>query len=152
MYPHELSPATAVGYWVQVGGVDVFHVGLVTDRQCQAGAPYVISASKRTGRVAEETWEEFSQGAPVSTYDVRGDLPPHHVLERARARDGHEWHLFLANCEHFVRWAHGLPEESPQLQQGVAKAGLVVAGTALAVGVVAVIAEALSAPKRRRYR
>jgi hypothetical protein len=37
---------------------------------------------------------------------------------------GTRWDLFWFNCEHFVRLAHGLEPQSPQLQGGVALAAL----------------------------
>ncbi len=152
MHWSELGPADVVGYWLKVGGIDVFHVGLVGDAGPPWGPPSVISASKRTGLVLEEPWEDFSQGAPVRRLDLRGKLDPQQVLGRARSRLGQQWRLLFGNCEHFVRWAHGLPEESPQLQGGVAKAGLVLLGTSVVLAGAAAVVEALSTPEPRPRR
>ena len=150
MHPSDLAPATTVGYSVRVAGVDVFHVGIVTERTDHRGLPYVISASKRSGMVLEEPWEDFHQGASVRLVDLRGDLDAQEVIGRARERVGHVWSLFFANCEHFVRWAHGIPEESPQLQRGVAAVATGVVVTGSLVLLVGAIVDALATPKRRR--
>ena len=47
-----------------------------------------------------------------------GNLSPQQVLQRARSRIGETWNLFW-NCEHFVKWAHGLRPRSPQLVAGL---------------------------------
>lgn len=149
MHPSQLPPATVVGYWLTVSGVAIFHVGLVSDRRSYFGLPHVISASKRTGYVVEEPWEEFAQGATVEVCDIRGNLSAQDVLGRARQKIGHEWRLVVANCEHFVRWAHGLPVTSPQLQAGVVKAGL---GLAVAAIAAKVLTDVLAEPTPRRRR
>jgi hypothetical protein len=84
----------------------------------------VISCSRRRGGVAEESIVEFSQGSPITPVDYPGTLPPFQVLWQARNLLGTRWDLFRFNCEHFVRLAHGLEPQSPQLQSGVALAAL----------------------------
>lgn len=148
MHPSVLPSGAVVGYRLVVHGVSVFHVGIVTDRSDQRGLPHVISASKRTGLVREETWSEFTQGAAVVRQNIGGRLPSHEVLRRARSQIGEEWSLLWANCEHFVRWAHGLPRESPQLKAAVATTTVFAFG-ALVVGLgVAALAGAGAAAAR----
>jgi hypothetical protein len=64
-----------------------------------------------------------------------GKLPPELVLARARELGAKwEYSLFFRNCEHFVREAHGLPAESPQVQRAFAigATGLLILGSARA--------------------
>lgn len=108
-----LKPGTVVA--VAVGPID--HVGIVTDRIVN-GYQTVISASQKIGHVAEEVLPEFSNGQMVRVLGYLGKLAPMVVLRRARSMLGKTWRLFSWNCEHFVRWAHGLRPTSPQLIKG----------------------------------
>lgn len=111
----QLSIGDVVGIDVVVHGVPVHHVGLVS-RVESWGDVFVISNSKRRGCVVEEHISEFAEGRRVAHHPhIRGDLHGLTVVQRARSRLGHAWDLIGSNCEHFVRWAHGLPEVSPQL-------------------------------------
>lgn len=110
-----LVPGTVIA--VDLGPIR--HVGIITDRTIH-GWPMVISASKRTGCVTEESVHEFANGRKVHILDIVGNLPWKEVLRRARSQIGRRWDLFLGNCEHFVRWSHGLKPTSPQLWAGIA--------------------------------
>lgn len=60
-----------------------------------------------------------------------GQLMPQQVIARARSL-GAKWEYswLFRNCEHFVREAHGVPSESPQIQGAIALAtGLVFLGS-----------------------
>lgn len=46
-----------------------------------------------------------------------GVLSQETVMQRARLKQGQAYSWTNFNCEHFVRYAHGLPIESPQLRQ-----------------------------------
>jgi hypothetical protein len=123
------SVGDVVGIDVVVHGVPVHHVGLVSRVESWDDV-FVISNSKRRGCVVEEHISEFAEGGRVAHHPhIRGALHGHAVVHRARSRLGHTWDLITSNCEHFVRWAHGLPEESPQLVAkgvvGVAAVGTV---------------------------
>ena len=148
IHPSRLAAGQVLGVSAPVAGglVHVTHVGLVADRGDQAGLPLVYNASKRTGRVTLDRWEEFCQGEPARLLDVRGDLETKVVISRAHSRLGEEWSLVWSNCEHYVRWCHGLEPESPQLQ-GAVGATLVLATLAV---VVTAAAGAASAPSRAR--
>lgn len=124
-----LAPGTVVSVLVFTPW-PVRHMGIVTGRRI-GGRPTVISNSKKVGQVAEESWQDFAGGGAVR---VEGYPGRHHhsvVLARAFSRLGHPWRLADSNCEHFVRWAHGVPAESPQVRFGAATALL------LAIGAVA---------------
>lgn len=86
------------------------HVGIAT------GEGTVISASKRWGRVAEESPEAFSGGRRIYAKGFPGTLAPDAVVARARGLIGRRYDLVTNNCEHVVRHAHGLPRRSPQFR------------------------------------
>jgi len=115
----------------------VSHKGIMGDRLGPDGFPTVIHSSKQFKRVVEEAMIDFARKglSLVCSDGFPGRLPPELVLERARSQIGVPWRVKY-NCEHFSRWAHGLPVQSPQLQSRVTKAtvgaGLVAA--AFAVG------------------
>lgn len=111
---YNLAPGTVIAVWVGF----IRHVGIVTDRMYGAYLG-VISNSYRAGRVAEEPLPVFAGGRSVNVIGYLSDLPPQQVLRRARSRIGEAWDLPNWNCEHFVRWAHGLQPRSPQLVAGV---------------------------------
>jgi hypothetical protein len=87
----------------------VTHVGIVTEWQT------VISSKPQKG-IHEETMADFSGGLAVECQGYPGSLPAAVVIYRARSRIGEQWNLVKWNCEHFVRYAHGVEEKSPQLQ------------------------------------
>jgi len=108
---NSLQPGTIVS--VAIGPLT--HFGIISDQQ-GAGFPYIISCSRRTGQVAEETATVFANGDNIKVHDYPGQLNPYQVIQRARSKLGTKYDLFKWNCEHFVRWAHDLKLESPQLQ------------------------------------
>ncbi|PUB88045.1 MAG: hypothetical protein DBP00_07390 [gamma proteobacterium symbiont of Ctena orbiculata] len=109
-----LQPGTIVS--VAVGPIR--HFGIVSDR-VDFGSPYIISSSNRTGQVAEEKSEIFANGGKIKVHGYPSRLNPFEVLKRARNMLGTKYDIFKWNCEHFVRWAHGLKPESPQMQVAV---------------------------------
>lgn len=115
------SVSSSVPAWPRPGTVvlvPVFglfdHTGIVSDRR-YGGKPLVISNSSRSGGVAEEPWDTFAQGGDVSLVGYPGRLPWNVVLHRARSFIGSRYGLMSWNCEHFVRFAHGLKPWSPQV-------------------------------------
>jgi hypothetical protein len=88
----------------------------------------VISASKRTGVVCEESLESFSQGRAIAQ-EYPSTLSPYAVIAAARAGIGKQWFLF-DNCQHYARACHG-NRRSPQLEQAAAAAAI-----ALAIGAI----------------
>ena len=105
-----LIPGTVVS--VAVGPIT--HFGIVSDRQSN-GLPHIISCSRRTGQVAEESAAAFANGGKIKVHGYPGERQPLHVMQKARSALGTKYDLFKWNCEHFVRWAHELKPESPQL-------------------------------------
>lgn len=93
------------------------HVGLLTE--VIPGYPQrVISLNPGLHgyQVIEEDLAQFARGQDVTVVPLLGGLPGEEVLRRARSglHQPYAWTLF--NCEHFVRFAHALPLESPQLK------------------------------------
>jgi hypothetical protein len=71
-------------------------------------------------QLREETVSEFARGKEVVVRSTPRVLHPHWVLARARSGQHPPYSWLEFNCDHFVRFAHGVPVESPQLQAWVA--------------------------------
>lgn len=111
------------------------HKGVVVDNPFR-GEPVVVSARLSEGSVVRERVSSFAGNASVSQIDNQGHEGPYsraRVARRAQNRVGEEYHLFLSNCEHFVREVSGLESKSPQIQQW--------AGTFLFLVLVAAVAQ-----------
>lgn len=103
------------------------HVALVGDRFLN-GERSVLGFSPEAGGFIEQPYSEFAQRRRVTIEGYLGSLPAEVVLQRARQiRARYSWTDF--NCEHFVRFAHGVTVESPQLQRWTLLAGLVAFAT-----------------------
>lgn len=90
------------------------HKGIVSDRWYN-GKPMIISNSGRFGGVAEEPWDVFAQGRPVTAERFSGTTPLHQVVSRARSLIGTQYNLYDWNCEHLVTYAYGLKPHSQQV-------------------------------------
>ena len=75
----------------------------------------VVSGSLRYGRVIEEPLREFAKGTPIRIVGYPSALPNWLVMQRARSVLETEYLLLTWNCEHVVRFAHGLRLSSPQI-------------------------------------
>lgn len=98
-------------------GFGLLHCGIAT------GYGTVISASKRTGRVVEESAAEFSAGRPIVNVGYPSNLPSYIVVNNARQSIGKKWNLIDYNCQHFATECHDR-KHSPQLQQGIFALGI----------------------------
>lgn len=131
----ELWPGTVIRTRVIVGGIAIWHEGIVTDQYGSDGSRTVISHSKKAGTTIHEAMTEFHQGAGFEVVGYLGKLHPSDVLDRAWAdvERRPRWTL-ESNCQHAVRRWHGVPAESPQVQGAMAVGGLIalVAFTAVA--------------------
>lgn len=90
------------------------HFGILTDRFIN-GYPSVISNSGEGGMVVEESLIKFQGAGDLQVVGYIGSLPQDAVLARARTKLGSKYSIINWNCEHFVRYAHDLKQESPQL-------------------------------------
>jgi hypothetical protein len=92
------------------------HVALLGDRLIN-GERSVLSFSAQTRGLAEMGVSAFAGGRAVTIDGYLGSQPPEWVIWRARLKfgQGYSWTEF--NCEHFVRYAHGVLPESPQLHK-----------------------------------
>ncbi len=113
-----LSKGMVVAVSLRRFGTLLQHVGIVTDWDWQ-GQAWVISNSLARRGVVEEPLADFAAEQPVKILGYFGTLTPEAVVQRARSRRGDQWKLFSWNCEHFVRWAHGIEPASPQLATGM---------------------------------
>jgi hypothetical protein len=117
--PFELRPGTIV----RVSHVLYHHVGLISDRFIGMERA-VVAFSAAAGGLHELPFSAFQQGRDVFDDGYPGQLPPDEVLRRARLKHGQAYSWTEFNCEHFVRYAHGLSIESPQLKGWAVAIGL----------------------------
>lgn len=106
------------------------HFGLLTHQQT------VISASKVHGEIVEETLWQFAAGQQIFSHGVWSPQPWQDTMHIAYAQLGQPYRLFNNNCEHFVRYCHGLERKSPQLAAAI--------GLGLAVAVACIYAASRS--------
>ena len=113
---------------IELHSISQYQKGDVVAVSCETGIRYdhlgisdgngrVIHNSKARSRVVEESEKEFSGGLPIRVYHEITSDDKIAAYDRARSRVGQAYDLFSDNCEHFVRWAHGLVKESRQLQK-----------------------------------
>jgi len=107
-----LPTGTVVG--IKHGWYD--HVALIGDRLIN-GERSVLAFSAQAGGFVEQTYSAFAGESNVTINGYLGSLPPETVMQRARLKHGQAYSWINFNCEHFVRYAHGVPIESPQLRQ-----------------------------------
>jgi hypothetical protein len=106
------------------------HFGLLTGRQT------VISASKVHGKIIEEPLWQFAAGQQIFAHGVWSNQPPQQTMNIAFSQLGQPYRLFDNNCEHFVRYCHGLERKSPQLATAI--------GVGLALAAVYIYANSLA--------
>lgn len=92
------------------------HVAMLSDRTAD-GERGVVAFSAQAGGFVEQPFSAYACGRAVVIEGYLGSLPPAVVMRRARMKQGKVYSLPDFNCEHFVRYAHGIPVESPQLRQ-----------------------------------
>ncbi len=83
------------------------------------GERTVLSFSARHRGLAEVPFSAFAENKQVTVDGYLGTLRPDAVLERAWLKQEQPYCLMTFNCEHFVRYAHGVHIESPQVTQWV---------------------------------
>lgn len=109
------------GTIVSTGQPGFRHYGVITGSYIN-GWPTVISNTGKFRMVVEEPLALFHEQSDLRVEGYWGVLPPHEVLARARAKLGSPYSILTSNCEHFVRFVHGIEPESPQIQLAVAGA------------------------------
>jgi len=77
----------------------------------------VLAFSAQARGFVEHLFNDFAGGRMVTVDGYLGKLPAEVVLQRARSAQGRAYSLIGFNCEHFVRYAHGVEITSPQLWQ-----------------------------------
>jgi hypothetical protein len=116
-------------------GVGPEHFGILTWRGT------VISASKVHGEIIEEQHWQFANGQQIFAHGVWSDQPWQDTMHIAFSQLGQPYKLFGNNCEHFVRYCHGLERKSPQL------AGAIGVGIAVAALCIFASAAGKNAPR-----
>ena len=112
--PNNNSADLRPGTILSTGRPGFRHYGISTDQYID-GLPTVISNTGKYVRVVEESLAQFQEQGDLKIEGYWGSLPPQEVLRRAREKLGTRYLLLNWNCEHFVRFAHGLKPESPQV-------------------------------------
>lgn len=108
------------------------HVGILT--QAIPGFERTVislNPGKPGLQVLEQTVSAFCAGAPISLEKMDGPLQWTSVLLRARSGQHPPYSWLTFNCEHFVRFAHGVLPQSPQVKV-LAALGALLATVALA--------------------
>ncbi|MFK7815583.1 MAG: lecithin retinol acyltransferase family protein [Gammaproteobacteria bacterium] len=108
------------------------HFAIISD--CfDNGMPKLISLSFHTSGVQEETWHNVVGDHPIEESYIKGNYTKEVILARARSCFSKDikYNLFTFNCEHFARYAHGLPVESIQVKRAIYGAALGAASCAL---------------------
>ena len=105
------------------------HFAIVSDRydsNSSNNLPNLISLSYRTHGVQEEAWETVVGKHNIEKSFIKGNYSSQQILSRARSYKAKniKYQLFTFNCEHFVRFAHGLPIESIQVKRAINGAAL----------------------------
>lgn len=113
MRVRKFIPGTTVKIWCAT----YWHFGLID----QTGFR-VIHNSKKRRKVVRESLADFASGSDVHVCDEVFSRNATAAIQRAENAIGLAYDLWKANCEHFVRWAHGLEPASPQLQRALATA------------------------------
>ncbi len=105
-----LPPGTVVRVWHGF----YYHYGIIGPYE-YVRERFVISHSGRRGGLVVEPFSEFSLGRDVFSEGYLGSLPPELVIERAMSHRGTPYSLTKFNCEHLIRFAHGVEPSSPQM-------------------------------------
>jgi hypothetical protein len=92
------------------------HVAMLGDGAID-GERSVVAFSAQAGGFVEQSFTSFARGQEVIVEGYLGALPPAVVMRRARMKRAQPYAWMSFNCEHFVRYAHGVDVESPQLRQ-----------------------------------
>lgn len=114
--PNQLDPGTVIAVRYNM----YKHFAIVSDR-INNGMPNLISLSYRTSGVQEEPWRLVVGNRNIELSCIKGDYPKEAVLSRARncIDKNIKYELLTFNCEHFARYAHGLPIESIQVKRAI---------------------------------
>jgi hypothetical protein len=101
------------------------HYSIISDQLGPDGMPRLISASKRTGTVKEETWSDVISNEKIKILPLIGTLTAEEILSKARSRIGNWVYSVLNfNCEHFVNWCNNLPFTSKQITTSASLASM----------------------------
>lgn len=81
------------------------HWSLVSDRICPDGKNMLISATKRTGTVQEEPWDDVTKGKHSYVAISNSEKPIYQILSDARSQiDNWIYSIKINNSQHFIKW------------------------------------------------
>lgn len=110
-----------------------------------SGNGLAIHNSKRMGCVVEETIADIAGGGLIERVPYISSTDRVAALRRMRSAIGEPYNLFSSNCEHFVRWVHGLDVQSYQVQKytiAAASAAMAIKSQSVPLKIVAIAASA----------
>jgi len=85
-------------------------------------APEGSEINEENAVVHETSYEEFSDGCPVTVYPVQGGYPAEETIARAKSQIGKKGYDFLlSNCDHFAMWCKTGEHRSVQVEKAVDK-------------------------------
>lgn len=85
------------------------HWSIVTDKKCSKGKYMLISATKRTQTVKEESWDSVTQGKQTYKIEYETKNSIENILINARRQiDKWEYTIIGSNCESFVKSITGI--------------------------------------------
>jgi len=112
-----------IGHIVRIDCGLYFHFAIVAGHTLY-GEPILWSISGVSGHRFQQTLSELTQGRYWEDVGYWGSLNPTEVLQRAWEIAHRQYNLPTWNCEHFVRYAHGLRPESVQFNSAIKALGL----------------------------
>lgn len=115
--------------WYSPGDIVSVRVGAVRHEGIMTEHGRVISNSRRSGGVFEESLRSFAVGRRIKNHGQLRPADPKLVLAKARSQIGRAYHPYTFNCEHFVRNCYGKDPYSPQKRGAL---GLVALAAAIA--------------------
>lgn len=83
-----------------------------------AGNNQVIHNSKKFRGVVVSSLQEFEDGRKIEISNIGGGCG-YSAVAKAKELIGLHYNLFLENCENFVRYCHGLCNESTQITRAI---------------------------------
>lgn len=105
------------------------HWSLVSDRICPDGKNMLISATKRTGTVQEEPWDNVTKGKHSYVAISNSEKPIYQILSDARSQiDNWIYSIEINNSQHFIKWSSCINVSTEQAKPGLD--GVIVAALA----------------------
>lgn len=90
------------------------HYGIVVEEGI-FNEPRIRTVSPWSKEPIEQTYSQFGDGSPIYRHSTPTRLSGWQAAQRARSVTKFDYNLITRNCEHFYKYAHGLPQVSDQI-------------------------------------